>query len=54
MFQEDDKVWKSPANLFITARPHGRRRAGSMPIATTPADNVALRIQGVHDGGDSY
>ncbi|NKM29780.1 hypothetical protein GFM18_35145 [Rhizobium laguerreae] len=54
MFQEDDKLGKSLANLFITARPHGRRRAGSMPVAARPAGHVALRIQGVHDGGDSY
>ncbi|OAV56402.1 hypothetical protein A6U98_25010 [Rhizobium sp. WYCCWR10014] len=62
MFQEDDKLGKSPANLFIPARAGGPsprwqnacRRAGRMPFAARPADNVALRIQGVHDGGDSY
>nr|KZA98378.1 hypothetical protein A4A59_27405 [Rhizobium leguminosarum] len=69
MFQEDDKLGKSPANLFI---PRGRmpvaaqavclsprgqdacRHAGRMPFATRPADKVALCIQGVHDDGDSY
>ncbi|TBC94514.1 hypothetical protein ELH26_11005 [Rhizobium leguminosarum] len=30
------------------------RRAGRMPVAARPAGHVALRIQGVHDSGDSY
>ncbi|TBY79185.1 hypothetical protein E0H51_05820 [Rhizobium leguminosarum bv. viciae] len=27
---------------------------GRMAVAARPAGHVALRIQGVHDGGDSY
>ncbi|RWX12438.1 hypothetical protein EHI45_17355 [Rhizobium leguminosarum] len=30
------------------------RRAGRMAVAARPAGHVALRIQGVHDSGDSY
>ncbi|TBY04971.1 hypothetical protein E0J21_21475 [Rhizobium laguerreae] len=54
MFQEDDKVWKSPANPIIPRWQNACRRAGRMPVAARPAGHVALRIQDVHDGGDSY
>ncbi|ASR06156.1 hypothetical protein CHY08_02930 [Rhizobium leguminosarum bv. viciae] len=54
MFQEDDNVWKSAANPIIPRWQNACRRAGRMPVAARPAGNVALRIQGVHDGGDSY
>ncbi|NKL09711.1 hypothetical protein GFL39_33435 [Rhizobium leguminosarum bv. viciae] len=62
MFQEDDKVWKSAANPIIPRWQNACRRAGRMPvaaragspIAARPAGHVALRIQGVHDDGDSY
>ncbi|MEH2699686.1 hypothetical protein E0H35_22945 [Rhizobium leguminosarum bv. viciae] len=54
MFQEDDKLGKCPANLFIPRGQHARRHAGSMPSRPRPADKVALCIQGVHDDGDSY
>ncbi|NKK72921.1 hypothetical protein GFL49_29890 [Rhizobium leguminosarum bv. viciae] len=54
MFQEDDKLGKSPANLFIQRGQNAHRRAGSMPVTARPADKVALCIQGVHDDGDSY
>ncbi|NKK44748.1 hypothetical protein GFL28_22450 [Rhizobium leguminosarum bv. viciae] len=54
MFQEDDKVWKSAANLFLPRGQDACRRTGRMPVAARPNGHVALRIQGVHDGGDSY
>ncbi|PDS37144.1 hypothetical protein CO665_16440 [Rhizobium anhuiense] len=61
MFQDDDKMWKSAANRSSPAGrmpaprwQNARRHAGRMPIAARPASHVALRIQGVHDGSDSY
>jgi len=54
VFQEDDKAGKSAANLFIPRWQNACRRAGRMPVAARPTGHVALRIQGVHDGGDSY
>ncbi|TBF40788.1 hypothetical protein ELG83_11520 [Rhizobium leguminosarum] len=37
MFQEDDKLGKCPANLFIPRGQHARRHAGSMPVAARAA-----------------
>ncbi|NKK16175.1 hypothetical protein E0H39_15680 [Rhizobium leguminosarum bv. viciae] len=68
MFQEDDKTGKSAANPIIPRGQDACRRAGRMPVAARAgclsprgqdarrrqAYHVALRIQGVHDGGDSY
>jgi hypothetical protein len=54
VFQEDDKTGKSAANPIIPRGQDACRRAGRMPVAARPTGHVALRIQGVHDGGDSY